>query len=271
MEYVSVGGTKVPALGMGTWLLEGQDCRGAVPIALDLGYRHIDTAQIYGNEAEIGAALETADVPREDIFLTTKVWNDRHAGDEVVASTEESLQRLRTAYVDLLLIHWPVELERLEETLEAMVGLQERELVRHIGVSNFTLPQFQRAATAAPVVCNQVEYHPFLDQASLVAAAREHGAVLTAYSPLARGKVVSDETLQRIGETHGKSSAQVALRWLLDQDDVMVVPKATSEKHLSANLDVFDFSLTDEQRSQIDSLARGERLIDPGWAPDWEE
>jgi 2,5-diketo-D-gluconate reductase B len=189
----------------------------------------------------------------------------------VVASTQESLRRLRTDYVDLLLIHWPVELERLDETLEAMVELQDRELVRHVGVSNFTLSQFRRAARAAPVVCNQVEYHPFLDQRALADAAREAGAVLTAYSPLARGKVLSDSTLQGIAAAHDKTAAQVTLRWLLDQEGVMVVPKATSRAHLAANLDVFDFHLTDEQRAEIDGLARGERLISPGWAPDWEE
>ena len=271
MEYVSLRGEKVPSLGMGTWLLEGDDCRSAVPIALDLGYRHIDTAQIYGNESEIGAALAASLIAREELFLTTKVWNDRHAADQVVASTEESLAKLRTDYVDLLLIHWPVELERLEETLDAMMGLQEREVVRHIGVSNFTRPQFERAAKAAPVVCNQVEYHPLLDQRELVAAAGDADAILTAYSPLARGKVLEERTLQRIGEAHGKSPAQVALRWLLHQEGVMVVPKATTEAHLAANLDVFDFSLTDEQRAEIDGLARGERLISPDWAPNWEE
>jgi 2,5-diketo-D-gluconate reductase B len=271
MEYVDVRGEPVPCLGMGTWLLEGDDCSAAVPAALEAGYRHIDTAQIYGNEAEIGAALAESSVSREELFLTTKIWNDQHAADRVVASTEDSLRRLRTDYVDLLLIHWPVELERLAETLDAMVGLQQRELVRHIGVSNFTQSQLARAVQAAPVACIQVEYHPFLDQRPLVAAAARAGVALTAYSPLARGKVLSDVTLQRIGEEHGKTAAQVALRWLLDQAGVMVVPKATSAEHLGANIDVFDFSLTEDQRAQIDSLARGERLISPGWAPNWEE
>jgi 2,5-diketo-D-gluconate reductase B len=271
MEYVDVRGEPVPSLGMGTWLLEGDDCSAAVPAALEAGYRHIDTAQIYGNEAEIGAALAESSIGREELFLTTKIWNDQHAADRVAASTQDSLRRLRTDYVDLLLIHWPVELERLTETLEAMVGLQERELVRHIGVSNFTQSQLARAVEAAPVACIQVEYHPFLDQRPLVAAAAQAGVALTAYSPLARGKVLSDATLQCIGEEHGKTAAQVALRWLLDQKGVMVVPKATSVEHLVANLDVFDFSLTADERAQIDGLARGERLISPGWAPNWEE
>ena len=271
MEYVSLRGEKVPAVGLGTWLLEGDDCRRAVPTALDLGYRHIDTAQIYGNESEIGAALAEHPIGREELFLTTKLWNDQHAAADVAASTEASLGRLRTEYLDLLLIHWPVELERLSETLEAMTRLQERGLVRHIGVSNFTDSQFRRSAELAPIACNQVEYHPFLDQRPLVETVREADAVLTAYSPLARGRIFSDATLRRIAEEHGKGPAQVALRWLLDQEGVLVVPKATSSEHLAANLDIFDFSLTADERAEIDGLARGERLISPGWAPNWEE
>ena len=270
MEYVSLRGWKAPALGLGTWLLEGSDCAAAVPIALELGYRHIDTAQIYGNEAEIGRALAAASLEREELFLTTKIWNDNHAADRVVSSTEESLRRLGTDYVDLLLIHWPVEFDRVGETLEAMVGLQQRGLARAIGVSNFTLEQFQHAAELAPVACNQVEYHPFLDQRALRDAVRAADAVLTAYSPLARGGVLDDETLTAIGEGHGKTAAQVTLRWLLDQD-ILVVPKATGRKHLAANLDVFDFSLSPDERSRIDQLARGERLLTPPFGPDWED
>ena len=270
MEYVSLRGSKVPALGLGTWLLEGKDCRSAVPIALELGYRHIDTAQIYGNEAEIGEALAAASLERESLFVTTKIWNDFHAYDDAIRSTEESLSKLRTDYVDLLLIHWPVEMDRLGETLEAMTALQERGLTRSIGVSNFTLSQFRRAAELAPVACNQVEYHPFLDQSELRDAVRAADGVLTAYSPLARGGVLKDETLRRIGETHDKTAAQVTLRWLLDQD-ILVVPKATSRPHLETNVDVFDFSLSADERQQIDALARGERLISPPFAPDWED
>lgn len=269
MEYVSLRGAKVPALGLGTWLLEGEDCRSAVPAALEMGYRHIDTAQIYGNEAEIGTALRNSDVQRQEIFLTTKIWNDCHAAGEVVRSTEESLRKLQTDYVDLLLIHWPVEFDRVGETLEAMVGLQERGLTRMIGVSNFTLAQFSAASELAPVACNQVEYHPFLNQRALRDAARATDAVITAYSPLARGGVFSDDTLLRIGKQHGKSPAHVALRWLLDQD-LLVVPKATGKEHLASNLEVFDFVLTAEERTAIGGLARGERLVDPPFAK-WED
>ena len=270
MDFVSLRGAKVPALGLGTWLLEGDDCRNAVPIALELGYRHIDTAQIYGNEAEIGEALARAGVDRDELFLTTKLWNDNHAHAEVIASTEDSLKRLQTDYVDLLLIHWPVEFDRLEETLSAMVELSERGLTKSIGVSNFTLSQFQRAAELAPVACNQVEYHPFLDQSELRDAVAAADAVLTAYSPLARGGVVHDEILQGIAANHGKTVPQISLRWLLDQN-ILVVPKATTREHLAANFDVFDISLSDEERDRISSRARGDRQVDPPFAPNWEE
>lgn len=270
MEYVSLRGSKVPALGLGTWLLEGDDCRDSVEAALELGYRHIDTAQMYGNEAEIGSVLANADIDREELFLTTKIDNSNHAAAAVQQSTEESVRRLRTDYVDLLLIHWPVEFDRIAETLEAMVRLQEQGLVRSIGVSNFTLSQFRHAASLAPVATNQVEYHPFLDQRVLRDAAREADAVLTAYSPLARGDVFDDETLTGIAGAHGKSAAQVTLRWLLDQE-VLVVPKATGRRHLADNLAVFDFTLTAEQTASIDGLARGERIISPPFAPQWED
>lgn len=270
MEYVSLRGHKVPALGLGTWLLEGDECRQAVRTALELGYRHIDTAQIYGNEAEIGEVLSDGALERDELFVTTKIWNDKHAADDVVRSTEDSLRRLRSDYVDLLLIHWPVEFERLDETLEAMLRLRERGLTREIGVSNFTVSQFERAVELAPIACNQVEYHPFLDQRELVDAAAEAGAVVTAYSPLARGEVFGDDTLCGIAEAHGRSASQVGLRWLLDQG-VIVVPKATSREHLAANLDVFDFALTSTERAAIDALARNRRLVEPPFAPDWED
>ena len=270
MEYLSLHGNAVPALGLGTWLLEEADCMAAVPMALDIGYRHIDTAQIYGNEAEIGQAVAASAVGRDDLFITTKVWNDHRTRDEVLRSTIDSLRRLQLDHVDLLLIHWPVAFDRIAETLDGMTAALEQGLTRAIGVSNFTVPQFETVAGMAPVVCNQVEYHPFLDQRALRDAAAKADAVLTAYSPLARGGVLSDDTLADVGAAHGKSPAQVALRWLLDQR-VLVVPKATTEQHLRANLDVFDFELSADERDRITDLARDERLVEPPFAPDWED
>lgn len=262
-------GTQVPALGFGTWQLEEGDCTEGVRHALELGYRHIDTAQIYGNEAEVGAGMASSDVSREDVWLTTKVWYEKASAEAVKRSTEESLRKLRTEYVDLLLFHWPNDATPMEETLGAMDELRERGLTRHIGVSNFTPTHLKRALAIAPVAAIQVEYHPFLAQEPLLALCREHGLMLTAYSPLARGGVLEDSTLTEIGERHGKSAAQVTLRWLVDQPQVSAVPKAASAEHRKANL-ALDFELSDEERKAIDGLARGERVIDPDFGPDWE-
>ena len=270
MKHVNVGGARIPALGFGTWQLEGDDCAAGVKDALAMGYRHIDTAQIYENEAEVGEGMAASDVPREDIWLTTKVWYERASADEVKRSTEESLKKLRTDYVDLLLFHWPQPDTPMEETLKAMAALQESGAARHIGVSNFTPSLLKQALGIAPIRALQVEYHPFLAQEPLLALCREHDLMLTAYSPLARGRVLKDATLKTIGERHGKSPAQVALRWLVDQPNVSAVPKASSQGHRQANLDIFDFELTDADRGAIDGLARGERIIDPSFAPDWE-
>ena len=271
MDYVMVASQKMPVLGLGTWQLEGEDCTRAVSDALDLGYRHIDTAQMYGNEGEIGTVLAGCAIDRAELFITTKIDNHAHAPADVERTTVESLRRLQTDFVDLLLIHWPVDYDRLGETLEAMTSLVDRGLVRAVGVSNFTRSQFEHARSLAPVACNQVEYHPFLDQSDLLEATQAAGAVLTAYSPIARGGVLSDNTLREISAAHGVGPAQVALRWLLDQEGVVVVPKATGREHLAANFDVFDFALTGEERQRIDGLARGERLIDPDFAPKWED
>jgi 2,5-diketo-D-gluconate reductase B len=270
MEHVGVQGIRIPALGLGTWELTGSECRRAVQEALGLGYRHIDTAQAYGNEAEIGDALASAGVDRAEVFLTTKVWNLNLARHRVSASVENSLAKLRTDYVDLLLIHWPVEMDRLDEILQEMRAVQELGHVKHIGVSNFTPSQLEEALTHAPIVCNQVEYHPYLGQQQLLALARKHDLMLAAYSPLARGAVLDDPLLAEVGRRYQKSPAQVVLRWLLDQENVAAIPKATSSKHIAANLDVFDFQLSEQERAAIDGLDRGARVIDPPFAPTWD-
>lgn len=267
---VEIQGARVPVLGLGTWQLEGRSCLRAVEEALGLGYRHVDTAQMYGNEAEVGRALRASGVPREEVFLTTKVWRDNLDRGSVLRTTRESLQRLATDYVDLLLIHWPNPAVPLEETLGAFRELQEEGRTRHVGVSNFPPSLLRRALELAPVLCNQVEYHPFLGQRPLLDLARRHGILITAYSPLARGEVSRDPVLQEIGRQHGKTPSQVALRWLVQQERVAAIPKASSPEHLRANLEVFDFVLSDEEMRRIHALDRGRRLIDPGIAPDWE-
>lgn len=270
MDFVNVQGTKVPRLGFGTWQLKGGDCYAGVRDALAVGYRHIDTAQAYGNEDEVGDAIFASPVKRDEIFLTTKVWKDNLAPDDVIRTTERSLSDLKTDYVDLLLIHWPVDDIPLEETLDAMIELREQRKVRNIGVSNFTPELVDRALKHAPIACNQVEYHPFLDQSHLVDQAAEHGLMLTAYSPLARGSVLEDANLRDIGERYEKSAAQVALRWLIQQGPVAAIPKAASAEHRRSNFDIFDFELTEDEMEFISRKGGNQRLIDPSWAPNWK-
>jgi len=249
MDYVTVDGTPVPALGLGTYQLQGQACRQTVSEALDIGYRHIDTAEYYDNQREVGDAIANANVARDEIFLTTKVWRSNLQYDQVLQSAHESLGKLGLEYVDLLLIHWPSRTVPVEETLDAMRQLHDDGKARHIGVSNFSVSQLQEARRVSdvPIFTNQVKYHPFNGQADLVDFCIENDVMLTAYSPLAKGKVVGDETLAAIGERYGKSASQVALRWLVQQDMVAAIPKASSREHLRENIDIFDFELTDEE------------------------
>jgi 2,5-diketo-D-gluconate reductase B len=274
MKYLEVKGARVPALGLGTWQLDGRACYDAVRQALELGYRHIDTAQMYGNEQEVGRAIRESGIARGEIFLTTKLAPRNLAAAAARRSTEESLRRLGTDHVDLLLIHWPSSEVPLKETLGAMAALRQAGKARHLGVSNFTVKLLEEAVAvraAADLLCDQVEYHPFLSQRAVLAAVRAHGMMLTAYTPLARGGVARDRTLAAIAHKYGKSPAQVALRWLLDQEGVAAIPKASSRVHLAANLDIFNFTLASEDRAAIDALGGARRLVDPGgWSPRWD-
>ncbi len=269
----SIQGEEVPALGLGTWQLTGRQCQTGVAHALDLGYRHLDTAQIYDNEEDVGQGLRDSGVDRDDVFITTKIWRSNVAPADMRSSTEESLRTLDVERVDLLLIHWPVDRVPLEKQLDTLVELQEEGKTRHIGVSNFLPAQIDRTVehlpADVPLFAHQAEYHPFLDQSPLLDRAREHGHMFTAYSPLARGRVVGHETLENIGAQHDTSAAQVALRWLLQQDRVAAIPKAASTEHREANIDVFDFELDEEEMRTILSLKGNERVLDPGFAPDW--
>lgn len=257
MNYQNIKGENVPALGLGTWRLSGEQCARSVELALGMGYRHIDTAQMYGNEAEVGRGIKSSGVDRGDLFLVTKVWSSDFAHDAVLGKTRESLRKLGTDYVDLLLMHWPSPSVPVGETLGAMVELQEAGSVRHLGVSNFSPAQVEEAAEHATIFCNQVQYHPYRDQNELLEQAREMDYLLTAYSPVAKGRAANDAILQEIGSAHDKTPAHVALRWLVQQDKVAAIPKASSEEHLKANLDIFDFELSDEEMDRIFALARG--------------
>lgn len=256
MHHQNIKGQNVPALGLGTWQLSGQECAHAVERALGMGYRHLDTAQMYRNEAEVGRGMESSGMDREEIFLVTKLSTSNFSHDAVLRSTEDSLCKLGTEYVDLLLMHWPNPSVPIEETLGAMVELQEAGSVRHVGVSNFSVRQVEEAAEHANIFCNQVEYHPFRDQGDLLEQAGAMDYLLTAYSPVAKGRAADDETLGEIGPSHGKTPAQVALRWLVQQEKVAAIPKASSEEHLEANLDIFDFELSEEEMNRIFVLSR---------------
>jgi diketogulonate reductase-like aldo/keto reductase len=253
METTTVSGVEIPSIGLGTWRLTGDACVDSVRTALDLGYRHLDTAQEYGNERQVGDALRASDVDREDVFVTTKLGNRNRTYDDVVRSVDESLAKLDMAYVDLLLIHWPNVTTPLRETLAAMNELVDEGKVRHLGVSNFGIDRLSRARELSEhgIATDQVQYNPYWSQTELLDYCRIHGIVLTAYSPLAHGGVLDDPVLESIGDAHGKSAAQVALRWLVQQPNVVTVPKATSREHLEANLDVFDFELTDGEMDRI--------------------
>jgi len=251
-EYASANGTDVPAVGLGTWRLTGDHCYEAVSTALEVGYQHIDTAQAYGNERQVGEALYDSDVDRDDVFVTTKLNVGNRDHDAVLRSTEESLAKLDTSYVDLLLIHNTAQRTPLGETLDAMNELVDSGRVRHIGVSNFDVGQLDRASelSDAPILTNQVQYNPYWSQTELLDYCAIHDVLVTAYSPLAHGAALDDSVLAEVGARYGKSAAQVAIRWLLEQG-VVTVPKATSRDHITANLDVFDFELTDDERERI--------------------
>lgn len=268
--HVTVGEDPMPALGFGTWQLEGSDCVDAVADALELGYRHIDTAQAYGNEEQVGEGLRRSGVDRDDVWITTKVWWEHLSHDDCLASARESLDRLGLDRVDLCLIHWPDDDVPMDEPLAALTRLRRGGAVGQIGVSNFTPSLLERAVARAPVACNQVEYHPFLAQDELLATARAHDVVITAYSPLARGRVMDDPVLGEIGRTHDKSPAQVALRWLLQQPGIAAIPRASVSNHRRANLEVFDFELDADEMARISDLDEGLRLVDPDFAPRWE-
>jgi len=270
---LNVHGATIPKLGFGTWKLKGEECRKRVKDALDIGYRHVDTAQAYENEEEVGAAIAEHGVPREDIFVTTKVWMDKFADGDLQKSLRESLVRLKMDRVDLALLHWPNPDIDLEETIKALNGAREEGLTQHIGVSNFTTQWLGEATTLsdAPLVTNQCEYHPFIDQTPVLEACRKYEMSFTAYSPIAQAEVFGNDVLKDIARTHAKNEAQVALRWLVQQEDVIAIPRTSDEDHARTNFEVFDFELSEEEMDRIFDLSRPNgRLIDPEWAPAWD-
>ncbi|WP_254764219.1 aldo/keto reductase [Natrinema marinum] len=259
-------GADVPALGLGTARMTGDDCRRAVETALAVGYRHVDTAQMYDNEVAVGRAITESEVDREEVFVVTKIHPSNAAPADVRESTQRSLERLELQTVDLLLLHAPSDRAPLEATIAAMNDCQHDGLVEHVGISNFDVGGLEAAMnhSETPIVTNQVKYHPYHQPDDLVAYCLEHDVLLTAYSPLAEGSVVGDDRLETIGEGYGKSAAQVTLRWLLQHPYVAPIPKASSRKHIEANADIFDFELTDEEMRAVFELDGGlsDRLAD---------
>ena len=253
MEYETAQGVTVPALGLGTSGMTGDECRSAVLEAFAMGYRHLDTAQMYDNEDAVGEAVGAADLDRQEVFLTTKILPENLAYNDLHDSFADSLDRLDTGYVDLLLIHAPSDDVPLEESLEAMNELQDHGEVRHIGVSNFSVEETREAIelSETPILTNQVKYHPYHPQSELLELCQAEDLLLTAYTPLAKGEVFDDERLLEIGTRHGKTPAQVALRWLIQQAGVITIPQSSNPDHLAENIDLFDFELTEAEMAEI--------------------
>ncbi len=271
---VEAHGARIPLIGLGTWDLRGRTCARLTEQALRLGYRHVDTAEMYDNEREVGEGLRAAGVKREDVFITTKIWPSHFAPRELARAAKDSLVRLRLSEVDLLLLHWPNPQIPLAETLGALCKIKRDGLARHIGVSNFTVALIEEAVALSSerLVCNQVEVHAFLDQSKVIAASRKHGMAVVAYSPIARGGLKNDKVLARIGKAHGKTAAQVGLRFLAQQG-IVVIPRTSRIERLSENFAIFDFELSDAEMAEVAALAsRDGRIVDYAYSgsPKWD-
>lgn len=251
---IEIQGVQVPRIGLGTWDLSGAEAERAVESALELGYRHIDTAEMYRNESEIGRALRRASIPREELFLVSKVWSNHLRAEQVIEAGRHSLERLRCEYLDLYLIHWPSDAVPIEATMEGMDALVDEGTVKRIGVSNFSVSQLERASEVAQhsLLTNQVRFNPRYRQDEMVEFCNQEGILLTAYTPLAKAHLTREPILQEIAEKHDKTPLQVALRWLLQQGNVSAIPKSSQRQHLKENLAVFDFVLDADDLARID-------------------
>jgi diketogulonate reductase-like aldo/keto reductase len=272
MQMIEANGASIPALGLGTWQLNDRVGARIVEQALRLGYRHIDAALIYGNEKEVGEGLRASGVKREEIFVTTKVPHTELTPPALERAVKQSLANLRLSDVNLLLIHWPNAQIPLAETIGAMCKMKKEGYARHIGVSNFTVALVEEAVklSSEPIVTNQIEWHPYLDESVVQAACKKHGIAITAYCPIARGRAVGDELLTKIGQKYGKSAGQVSLRWLI-QKGAIVIPRTSKVERLTENMTIFDFALSPADMAEIDALAKpAGRVVKVGWAPNWD-
>jgi diketogulonate reductase-like aldo/keto reductase len=273
-KVVEANGARIQLLGLGTWELRGRTCASIVEQALRIGYRHVDTAEMYNNETEVGEGLRASGVKRDEVFVVTKIWPSHYEPRALERAAKDSLSKLRLPNVDLLLLHWPNPQVPLADTLGALCKVKKEGLTRHIGVANFTVALIEEAVRLAsePLVCNQVEMHPYLDQSKVVAACRAHDMAVVAYSPIARGNAAKDAVLARIGKVHGKSAAQICLRWLVQQG-VGAIPRTSKVERLAENIAVFDFELTASEMKEIAGLADREgRLVDYAYSgsPKWD-
>jgi 2,5-diketo-D-gluconate reductase B len=271
-SHVEALGARIPVLGFGTMTLKENVCVELVEAALQLGYRHLDTAQMYGNEREVGEGLRGSGLKREDVFLTTKVWFNRLAPGDFERAVDESLEKLKLPWVDLLMIHWPNTQIPLAGSIDALCKVKKQGLAKNIGVANFNIAMLDEATALAsePIAVLQIETHPYLDQSKIVAAARRHGMAVVGYCPLARGKVPGDETLQKIGRAHGKTASQVALRFL-EQERIIPIPRTSKRERLAENLGSLDFKLSEAEMAEIGKLRRPDsRIVSPPQAPKWD-
>jgi 2,5-diketo-D-gluconate reductase B len=272
MQFIEAKGCSIPAVGLGTWQLTGRDCVRVVEQAVRLGYRHFDTAQMYGNEREVGEGIRASGIKRNEVFVVTKVAPDNLAPRQLERSVKDSIGNLRLGEIDLLLLHWPNKGVPLKDTIDALCNVKREGLTRFIGVSNYTVALLDEAdkLSEGRIVCNQFECHPFLDQSKVLAACRKHGIAPVAYSPIARGGAKGDDTLQAIGKRHGKSAAQVSLRYLVQQG-IAAIPRTSKVERLAENIAVFDFELSDGEMKEIATLAHaGGRIVDWAWSPQWD-
>ncbi len=272
MHIIEANGARIPAIGLGTWDLRGETCARIVAHALKVGYRHVDTAQMYANEAAVAEGIKASGVARENIFLTSKVWPDNFRADDFARAAEERAELLGGP-VDLLLLHWPNASVPLAETVGALVKARRAGLARHIGVSNFSTRLVDEAVALAdePLAANQVEYHPLLDQSKLIDCCRRHGMAVTAYRPIARGSLGDEPVIAGIARRHGKSPTQVGLRWLVQQDGIAAIPRSSRPAHVEENLAIDDFSLDAGEMAAITGLtAHNRRFVETPFSPHWD-
>ena len=274
MRTVVANGAKIPAIGFGTYGMARSDMLRIIPAALKGGFRHIDTAQIYRNEEEVGECIVSSGIPRSEIFVTTKVWIANYPESWFVSSVDESLRKLRSEYIDLLLLHWPHDGVPLAEQIGLLNETVRAGKVRHIGVSNFNRRLLDQATglSAVPLVTNQFEYHPYLNQSLVIDATRKARLAVTAYCAMAVGRVLTDPTITEIADSHGRTIPQIVLRWLVQQDDVVALSRTTNLDRIVENLTVFDFELGEDEMAAIQALARpNSRIVNPvGLAPVWD-